>query len=71
MRFHQALREAVRYINNNWRSQIGREGKAWVARQTAEMIKQEMLGDGVTVQEIHDFIDDCAQLFLEEEEETV
>ena len=49
MRFHQALREAVRYINNRWRSQIGREGKAWVAGQTATMIQQEMLGDGVTV----------------------
>ena len=67
MRFHQALREAVRYINQEWRSQIGREGKAWVAGQTATMIQQEMLGDGVTAEEIHDFVDDYAQLFLEEE----
>ena len=75
MRYHEALREAVRYINSQYRGpeakaagrNIGREGKRWVAAQTATMIQQEMLGDGVTKQEITDFIDDCAQLFLEEQ----
>ena len=74
MRYHEALREAVRYINQQYRGpeakaagrNISREGKRFVAAQAATMIQQEMLSDGVTVEEIRNFVDEVATLFLEE-----
>ncbi len=75
-RFYKALQWGIRYINANYKGRKAKEkgthlGKA--DRQTiyggmAKMITAEMMGDGVTREEIADYIDAHALLLLEDDD---
>ena len=76
MRYYEAIREATIYVNENYRGaaakaagkNIGKEGKREVLALAAKMIEMEMRGDGLTKDELHAYIDMCAEAILDEED---
>lgn len=77
MRYHKTLREATKYINNQYRGpaakaagrNIGREGKKVVAAGAAKAIEMDMLAkEPVTVESIHEIIDSLVDDWLDDED---